>query len=345
MFRSVIIGCGRRAVWHARAYRHLTRGHVVACCDRHADRREALAAQFGLRAYADAAEMIRQERPNVVHIVTLPTARVELMTLVSDLGVPGCLVEKPIAVETQDWRALVALEARSRTRFVVGAQSRYHPALLSCQEALRSGRLGPLLLLEGSARSTVSDQGVHNLDWAMSLNDDAPPVEVCGMVSGAEELAGRQPSPTTAVAQIRFANGVRLAWSLGAVAPHVLDDEARWKHGRIAAIGAEGRALYEEFARWEITSPTGVEAGGVANMEEWAASNDIAQANLTNALFDWLEDESKPAGTHLRRTLTQWNAILGLYLSTLTRQPVALPCDPPPDLWARLVRELSAVSQ
>ena len=34
-YRCVILGCGPRARWHARAYAHLSRGELVACCDRH----------------------------------------------------------------------------------------------------------------------------------------------------------------------------------------------------------------------------------------------------------------------------------------------------------------------
>jgi len=258
----------------------------VACCDLIAERRERLASEFGLRAYADAAQMIDREKPDLVHVVTLPTARVELMQLVSDGGVPACLVEKPIAYQVRDWRALVALETASRTRFGVNAQFRYHSSLARCREALRSGRLGRLLFLDASAGGTIADQGVHTLDWAMSLNEDAPVVRVFGQACGANEMVGRQPSPDTTVAQLLFANGVRGLWHLGHTAPRVLDDPAYYKHCRVAACAEGGRTLYEEFGRWEIVSRDGAERGSIANHDEWLAGNHAAQAGLTNAMFD-----------------------------------------------------------
>ncbi len=341
-YRSVIIGCGGRAAMHALAYKYVDRGQVVACCDLVTERREKFAQQFGVKPYADAEKMIRQEKPDLVHIVTPPTVRVEVMRLVNDLEVPVCLVEKPIAYQVRDWKALCALEAESQTRFGVSAQFRYHPTMLRCREALRSGKLGRILFLDGSAGSTICDQGVHNIDWGMSLNEDAAPVRVFGTVSGNKEMAGRHPSPDTTTAQLLFANGVRMLWNLGYTAPRVLDDPAVWKHGRIAAYAERGRTLYEEFARWEIVSPDGSEQGRVADMQEWTEGNHHAQANLTNAMFDWLEDENKPVETCLKRSLTQWNAILGLYASAVYRRPIDLPFDPPDDLWEKLGETLAA---
>lgn len=331
-YRCAIIGCGGRARMHALAYKLIDRGELVACCDLIAERRERLAGEFGIKPYADAAEMIEKEKPGLVHVVTLPTARVELMQIASDRGVPACLVEKPIAYQVRDWRALVELEAKSRTRFGVNAQFRYHSSLTRCREALRSGRLGRLLFLDASAGGTIADQGVHTLDWAMSLNEDAPVARVFGQACGGKEMTGRQPSPDTTVAQLLFANGVRGLWHLGHTAPRVVDDTAYYKHCRVAAYAEGGRTLYEEFGQWEVVSREGAEEGRIANH--------AAQAALTNAMFDWLEDENKPVGTNLKRALAQWNVILGLYACAVTHRPVDLPFEPADDLWEALGQTL-----
>jgi predicted dehydrogenase len=345
-YRCVIVGTGGRARMHALAYKLISRGELVACCARNDPRREAFAAEFGIPWYADAAEMIRKERPDLVHLVTPPSTRVELMTLVDDLGVPACIVEKPIATEARDWVALVALEARTATKFGVGAQFRYHPDLTRCREALRSGQLGAVRTLDASAVGTICDQGVHVIDWAMSLIEDAPPVRVFGAASGAENLAhAKHPSPDTTVAQLLFGNGVYGTWTLGYSAPRVLDDPAYYKHCRVAAYAERGHVLYEEFGRWEIVSPQGIERGHADDCRYgpdrgWIAGNHRAQASLTEAMYDWLEDEDEPVGTNLKRALQQWNAVLGLYASTVWRRPVDLPLKPVDDLWKRLERAL-----
>ena len=53
-----------------------------------------------------------------------------------------------------------------------------------------------------------------------------------------------------------------------------------------------------------------------------------AQAALTEAMFDWIEDDDKPAGTNLKLGLHQWQVVLALYASALWRRPVELPFEP-----------------
>ena len=341
-FRAAIVGCGPRAYWHARAYRWVDRGELVACCARNDERRNRFAETFSIKGYADAVEMLRREKPDLVHLVTPPQTRVELMNMVHEEKVPACIVEKPIAYEVRDWKALVRLASETRTKFGVGAQFRYHPDLSRCRAALQSGHLGKLLFLDCSAVGTICDQGVHVIDWAMSLNDNEPVARVFGTASGRENLTHhRHPSPDTTVAQLVFANDVIGMWNLGYTAPRVVDDQAYFKHCRVAAYAELGRTLYEEFGKWEILAPHGIKAGQVADMQEWEAGNHAAQADLTNAMLDWLEDDRKPAGTHLKRALEQWNVVLGLYASAVTHQPIDLPFEPPDDLWDALAQTLT----
>jgi len=341
-YKSVILGCGPRAWWHAQAYPLISRGEMTACCDLDQERLEKFSQDFSLRGYINAEEMIEKEQPDLIHLITGPRQRVELMTLVHAHRVPACIVEKPIAYEVADWKSLVALEAASQTRFAVNAQVRYHPNLIRCHQALKSGKMGEILFIESSAVGTIADQGVHVLDWAMFLNQDEPVVNVFGMASGADDLRHPlHPSPDTTIAKLVFANGVRGMWNLGNSAPRVLDDDAYYKHLLVAVYAARGRVLFEEFGRWEIVSADSTEGGRISDMDDWAEQNHIAQANFTNAMFDWLDDAQNPPGTHLKRTLEQWNVVLGLYASTVYNKPIDLPFDPPDDLWNMLEKELS----
>ena len=340
-YRSVIVGCGSRARWHAQAYRNVQRGTLVACCDLDAGRREAFASEFGLTPYADVGTMLSAEMPDLVHVVTPPRTRVPLLTLVADAGVPACLVEKPIATEVRDWQALVGLLSQTATKIGVNAQFRYHPDLTRCREALRSGELGDVRLLEATAGGTICDQGVHVIDWAMSLIGDDEPVWIFGATAGVEDMAHQMhPSPSLAIGEVRFGGGARALWHLGRTAPRVLQDPAYYKHCRVAAYADCGHVLYEEFGRWEIVGRRGSISGHVED-RGWEEGNHLAQAALTEAMFTWLEDDKKPVGTCLNRALIQWNTVLGLYASTVWRRPVELPFDPPDDLWERLKQTLS----
>ena len=98
-YKCAIIGCGGRGKMHAYAYQFVKKGELVACCDRNPENLESFSREFNLRPYSTAVEMISKEKPDLVHLVTSPRLRVELMSLVNDLDVPACIVEKPVALE------------------------------------------------------------------------------------------------------------------------------------------------------------------------------------------------------------------------------------------------------
>ena len=343
-YRSVILGCGGRSGPHVRAYQLVPDAEMVACCDMLDEPRERFMAEWGLRGYADPVEMIEREKPDLVHLVTRPSTRVEQLTMVSELGVPACIVEKPIAIAAHDWKALCELEQRTKTKIGVGAQFRYHPDLIRCREAVQSGDLGKMLFVEATAGLNICDQGVHVLDWAMSLNDDQPVTRVFGAASGAGQLGGTHPAPETTTAALTFANGVTGVWTLGTDAPRIraaFETPHTYMHCRVAAYCERGRVLFEEFGKWEIVSSARIQTDYNRTTDDWSAGNDRAQANLTKSMFAWLENDTKPVGTNLARALQQWNAILGLYASAIHRQPVAVPFDPPDDILAQLTAALS----
>ncbi|MBU0608815.1 MAG: hypothetical protein KKI08_13085, partial [Armatimonadetes bacterium] len=69
------------------------------------------------------------------------------------------------------------------------------------------------------------------------------------------------------------------------------------------------------------------------------------QAGLTNAMFDWLEDDNKPSPTNLSTSLDEWLVILAGYLSTVEARPVDLPFDPPDDLLDQFKRFVGAPTE
>lgn len=110
-YRAAILGCGGRSHFHVRAYDLLPDAEVVACCDHNGAQREEFAAHWGLHAYHELAGMIEAEEPDILHIVTRPATRVDQLTVVSEMGVPACIVEKPIAIGVRDWRGRAKSES------------------------------------------------------------------------------------------------------------------------------------------------------------------------------------------------------------------------------------------
>jgi predicted dehydrogenase len=340
-YRAVVVGCGNRSHAHIQADQALDGVSVIACCAPTPTRREKVAAQYGLRAYADVAEMIRTEKPHLVHLVTWPDTRVELMTLVSELGVPACTVEKPIAVGVADWRALCELEVRTETKFAVSHQCRWQPNFVKCLQALQSGALGQVRFLDCSAGMTISGQGTHILNYAMALNADSPVAQLFGAASGYSNQDPGHPGPDTTIGDLLFENGVRGLWNTGYTAPRCGDPEVFWQHVRVAAYADRGHVEWQEFGKWEIAGPNLEESGDFGGMDTWQANNLAAQIAFHRAVLEWLEDDAKAPGTSLKQSLHEWKVVLALYASALWRTPIDLEdFDPPEDLFAQLAAVL-----
>lgn len=326
-YRSVFLGCGPRARGHANAYQLITRGEIVALCDMNAQRLNDFGDTFEVKTrYTDLDEMLRREKPDVVHLVTPPTLRVGLMTRLAEAGVPGVIVEKPIAIGADDYKQLRALEARSRTKFVVNHQLRHHPMVLRLLEETAAGKIGQVRFIDASSMLPMAGQGPHVLDLMFAFNGYARPLTVFGASSGYDDINGTHPSPRTAESLITFENGVRAAFQAGAGAP-VFEEGPSWAHKRIAVYGTHG-FFHWRMNAWERSLPDGtVEQGTKSYSEE-----DVqGQAGLTNALFDWIEDDAKVHPNNLATSLDEWLVILAGYASTVEARPIEMASFEPAD--------------
>jgi len=120
MYKSCFLGCGPRARGHAQAYKYVKNGKIAAICDLNEERLHAFGKDFGIETrYTDVHEMLDKERPDLLHIVTLPTLRVELMTIAAEHEVPVAIVEKPIAIQGEDWRQIRELNAKCNQTFLL----------------------------------------------------------------------------------------------------------------------------------------------------------------------------------------------------------------------------------
>jgi predicted dehydrogenase len=338
MFKCAFLGCGPRARGHARGYATVQRGQMVALCDLDEKRRNDFGDEFGIQnRYTDVHEMLDKEQPDVLHIVTLPCLRVELMSLAAEHRVPAVIVEKPIALEGEDYRQLCALEATSATKFCVNTQLHFHARNMELKRDVAEGRIGKVRFVDVSARSTPLDQGVHVLELAHSYNGFAAFTSVFGQVADGSELDSRQPSPGMATATLNFANGAHGMIVCGTAAPFATDRvEVRYAHKRAAVYGTDG-FVHWTMGGWERRTVAG---GYESGSHDYGTEDDLAQGRLTEAVFDWLLDDAQPHPTRLEHSLQQFNVILGLYVSALNAEPVNLPCEPPDGLLAALKERL-----
>ncbi len=335
MYRCAIIGVGQnRSRGLADAYRLIERGDLVAVSARTPENLEAFADQFGvLTRYTDYHEMFEREKLDLVHVNTPPDVRLKIMAAAEAAGVPSLIVEKPLAVQGEDARAIEDFSRSARVKVTINHQLHFQPRRFELQERVREGAIGDIRLIDASCGMNVAYQGTHALQAIGAFNQDGMPISVFGQVSGSEGLEDtpkKHLAPDSASAVIGYDNGVQALLQSGVTAPRVGRDRIS-THKRIAVYGSRGYIHWTMWA-WETSIDGRVETGA----HEYPEEDIVGQAAMTEAMFDWLESEDNPHPLRLELALRDFNIIMGLYTSALEHRVVDLPFEPPNNLIEKL---------
>ncbi len=335
MFKCAFLGCGGRARGHADAYSKITRGKMVAICDLNEERLKSFGDNYGIKnRYTDIHEMLENEKPDVLHIVTQPDLRVQLMTIAAQHEVPAAIVEKPIAIDGKDYKAITELGKNCKTKFVVNHQLRFHPKILELLSDVNEGKIGEIKFIEVSARLNMSGQGTHITDLMFAFNNYAEPESVFGQASGIEGFQTTHPTADMAEAYINFKNGNHGLIVCGKNAPKVGDYPEHY-HKRIAVYGTNG------FVHWWMEGWEKKIDKYERGSKSYAEEDLLGQKGLTEAVFDWLDDDSKKHPNRLDISLMEFSVILAIFESVVKRAPIYFPTDPPDDILQQLKIALS----
>ena len=176
--------------------------------------------------------------------------------------------EKPIAVESEDWKQIAGLAEETETKFVVNTQLNFHPQNLELKRDVAEGRIGEIKFIDASARSTPVDQAPHVLQLVSSYIDNSRPVRVLGQIAGREQLDSAQPSPMHAAGQAIYENGLHVSLAFGTgMGTLASDSESTVAHKRVFVVGTKG-FVHWRFSSWERATPEGGYEGGPLNYGE-----------------------------------------------------------------------------
>jgi predicted dehydrogenase len=147
--KVAIVGCGKFADAHVEEISKLAPQAVLAAvCDRERLMAEQLAVRYSIaRHYDDTGEMLREEKPDVVHVVTPPASHLPLATQAFEAGC-HVWVEKPLAPDLEGARELVARAERARRLLTVGYTYLFDPPALAMRDLVTRGVLGESVHVE-----------------------------------------------------------------------------------------------------------------------------------------------------------------------------------------------------
>lgn len=140
--RVAFIGCGKIADQHMLACRRIAGCEVAAVCDREVLMARQLAERFAIPAvFADAGEMLRAAKPDVVHITTPPQGH---FPLASQCLEAGCHVylEKPFTVTAPEAEALIQMAEAKKLKITAGHNYQFTLEMLEMRRLVAENYLG-----------------------------------------------------------------------------------------------------------------------------------------------------------------------------------------------------------
>jgi predicted dehydrogenase len=140
--RIAIVGCGKIADAHAEQIRRIGHARLVGVCDREELMARQLAERFRAERYfIELDELLRQARPEVVHITTPPQSHFEIARRCLEHGC-HVYVEKPFTVDAREAEELIGLAKAWGLRLTVGHDAQFSPAAQHMRTLVRAGYLG-----------------------------------------------------------------------------------------------------------------------------------------------------------------------------------------------------------
>ena len=120
--KVAVFGCGRMGLHHMKAIGVVGVAELVGVADPYADEKTLRASlPATVKFYSDPATLLRELKPDIVHVVTPPDTHVDMARLALEHGA-HVYVEKPFALSSAAARALVDLAGQKGLKLCAGHQ-------------------------------------------------------------------------------------------------------------------------------------------------------------------------------------------------------------------------------
>jgi UDP-N-acetylglucosamine 3-dehydrogenase len=178
-----VIGTGFWGRNHARVYKELAVTNLVAICDVDAARAKAIADQFGVQAYTDSTQMLKNPEIQAVNVCTWSTMLAREAQKCLHAG-KHVLVEKPMATDTKQAEKLLKTAQENGLHLTVGFLMRFIPGLQQIREAVETKKIGDLVSASAKRVSqwperigdvgVVKDTAIHDIDIMRFVSNQDP---------------------------------------------------------------------------------------------------------------------------------------------------------------------------
>ncbi len=138
-----IVGCGRIARRHAEQI--IKVGKLVAACDIDKQALHEMTEEFDCTGYASIELLLLQEPEIDIICICTPNGLHAQQAIASLKAGKHVLVEKPLALYSDDARQMIAEANKASRKLFVVKQNRYNPPVVAVKKLLNEDKLGNIL--------------------------------------------------------------------------------------------------------------------------------------------------------------------------------------------------------
>jgi len=337
-YKSVILGCGPRAAAHIEAYEGIKEIRLNAVCDKRKERLDEYGRKYRVpRLYEDLETMLKEEKPDVLHIVTPPAIREEPMELAARYGVKGIIVEKPIALNPAQANKIKGLARRTGLKIAVNMQRRYFKTCQDLKKILDEGKIGDIHWVRCVTRGNILSMGPHAVDLLLYFLNNVSPNCVWAAASGMNGYDYGHPAPANMLIQYVFPGEKVVYFEDAEDAIGTIGEKDFWQHLEFDFWGTKGRAWWAQNRDW------GYQAEGMktSRVEKCSWGDDVpGQREFTRAMARWLDDDKNVHLNCLANTLNGFDVIMATLQAAYSGKQLELPCMVPDDIVQKLEAKL-----
>lgn len=244
-----VIGCGQMGTHHAKIYAGLPGVQLVAICEKFEARRISAAEEFNCKGYSDIETMFK-ECPEIDAVtIAMPDNLHREATELAIKYHKHILLEKPIAKDLADGKAILDKVTNYDRVFMVGHELRYDPRFYGLKEALDKGELGDVIHMYLRRNSPIIGPrryiGASDLSMHVMIHDidytnwflNCRPVKV--YAKSRSVLLKEHNMNDVIYALVTYENGtivcMEACWTLPEKSPTIIDDQ-------VELVGTKGTA-------------------------------------------------------------------------------------------------------
>ncbi|MCF8225120.1 MAG: Gfo/Idh/MocA family oxidoreductase [Bacteroidales bacterium] len=136
------IGSGYFAGFQYRAWTRIPEVEVAAMCNRHKEKAIPIMKECGIKNhYTDYRDMLDQEKPGIVDIITPPETHLEMCREAADRGI-HIICQKPLAPTYEEAKQIVEYVSGKGVRFMVHENWRFQPWYRKIRQLLDADAIG-----------------------------------------------------------------------------------------------------------------------------------------------------------------------------------------------------------